>query len=103
SETFPEGYGDFAFQSSDGVIFHFPQFLLSFVSPVFKDMFELGTTVTNEEILTLSENAKTLDILLHLIDPTKEPPPLDWTCVEDVLNAGDKYQVSGVLGWFQRE
>ncbi|CAG8765690.1 92_t:CDS:2, partial [Acaulospora colombiana] len=37
SKEFPEGYGDFVFKSSDGVIFHFPRFLLAHVSPVFKD------------------------------------------------------------------
>ncbi|CAG8619750.1 11472_t:CDS:2, partial [Acaulospora colombiana] len=84
SDNFPEGYGDFAFQSNDG------------------DMYELGKNATNEGILTLGENAKTLDFLLRLIDPTKEPPPLIWTLVKDVIEAGDKYQINGMLGWFQR-
>jgi hypothetical protein len=42
SKAFYEGYGDFALQSSDGVIFHISRFLLAYASPVFEDMFNLA-------------------------------------------------------------
>jgi hypothetical protein len=103
ADNFPEGYGDFAFQSGDGVIFHFPQFLLSFVSPVFKDMYEMGHNTANGEILKLAEDAETLDLLLQFIDPTKVPPPLIWKAVRKLLDAADKYQINCILSWFQRE
>jgi hypothetical protein len=103
AENFPEGYGDFAFQSSDGVIFHFPQFLLSFASPVFKDMYDMGNNAENGEILKLTEDAATLDLLLQFIDPTKESPRLIWDTVEKFIDAADKYQVNGVPSWFQKE
>jgi hypothetical protein len=103
ADNFPGGYGDFAVQSSDGVIFHFPQFLLSFVSPVFRDMYEMGNNATNSEILKLTEDAETLDLLFQFIDPTKEPPRLIWETVVKFMDAADKYQVNGVLSWFQKE
>jgi hypothetical protein len=103
AENFPEGYGDFTFQSSDGVIFHFPQFLLSFASPVFKDMYDMGNNAESGEILKLTEDAATLDLLLQFIDPTKESPRLVWDTVEKFIDAADKYQVNTVLSWFQKE
>jgi hypothetical protein len=103
AENFPEGYGDFAFQSSDGVIFHFPKFLLSFVSPVFKDMYDMVDSTTNSEILKLTEDAETLDFLLRVIDPTKDSPSLIQEVVEKLLNAADKYQIDGVQSWRQKE
>jgi hypothetical protein len=103
AENFPPGYGDFVFQSSDGVIFHFPQFLLSFTSPVFKDMYDMSGNAANGEILKLTEDSEALDLLLHFIDPSKESPPLIWETVGKFIDAADKYQVKGVLSWFQKE
>jgi hypothetical protein len=54
SKEFPEGYGDFEFKSKDGVIFHFPRFLLSHVSPVFKDMFQLGDGAPKQDTIVLT-------------------------------------------------
>jgi hypothetical protein len=103
AENFPEGYGDFAFQSSDGVIFHFPKFLLSFVSPVFKDMYDMVDSAASDEILKLTEDAETLDSLLRVIDPTKDSPSLIQGVVERLLNAADKYQIDGVQSWHKKE
>jgi hypothetical protein len=43
SEAFGEGYGDFIIESSDGIFFHVSSFLLGYISPVFRDMFSLGS------------------------------------------------------------
>lgn len=83
SSEFPEDYGDAKLKSSDGVLFHFPSFLLSYVSPV--------------------ESYATLECLLRHIDPLKDTPPLDWNRVEGLLAAAEKYQITSVFRWFERE
>ncbi|PVF93746.1 hypothetical protein CPB86DRAFT_829093, partial [Serendipita vermifera] len=103
SKEFPEGYGDFVFKSSDGVVFHFPRFLLSHVSPVFKDMYAIGEGVKNQEIMTLSEDSATLEYFLRHIDPVKETPHLDWNRLAGTLQAAEKYQIDSIFKWFERE
>ncbi|PVF96037.1 hypothetical protein CPB86DRAFT_737705 [Serendipita vermifera] len=103
SSEFPEDYGDAKLKSSDGVLFHFPSFLLSYVSPVFGDMYQLGESAKNEEILSLTESYATLECLLRHIDPLKDTPPLDWNRVEGLLAAAEKYQITSVFRWFERE
>jgi hypothetical protein len=103
SPEFPDGYGDAVIRSSDGVIFHFPRFLLSHVSPVFRDMYQLGDSARNEDILTLTESHSTLEHLLQHIDPLKDTPPLIWNRVGDLLEAAEKYQIVSVFRWFEKE
>jgi hypothetical protein len=105
SETFPPGYGDFVLKSSDGFIFHFPQFLLSHASPIFKDMCEICEDSLNDEEdpLTVTEDSTTVEALLLFIDPAKAAPPLHWSIAESFLEAADKYQIQGVPTWFDRE
>ncbi|PVF93742.1 hypothetical protein CPB86DRAFT_789749 [Serendipita vermifera] len=103
STEFPEGYGDFVFKSSDGVIFHFPRFLLAHVSPVFKEMFAVGDGAQKQEMTTLYEDYATLEYFLCHIDPAKETPQLDWDRMEGTLQAAEKYQVNNVLKWFEKE
>lgn len=103
SELFPEGYGDFVLKSSDGVIFHFPRYLLSHVSPVFKDMLEICNHTTGDEALSLTEDSVMLETLLLFIDPVKEARPLNWVTVEGFISVADKYQVGGIPKWFERE
>jgi hypothetical protein len=103
STSFPPGCGDFALKSSNGVIFHFSRFLLSHVSPVFKEMYEMGMGTTKDVVLSLTEDSTTLETLLSFIDPTKKNPPLEWKSVENFLIAADKYQIVGATDWFDRE
>jgi hypothetical protein len=103
SKEFPEGYGDFVFKSQDGVTFHFPRFLLSHVSPVFKDMYQAGEGIQDQDILTLAEDHKVLEQFLCHIDPAKDTPNLDWDLVAGVLQAAEKYQVNSILKWFERD
>ncbi|CAG8690157.1 1645_t:CDS:2, partial [Acaulospora colombiana] len=102
-DEFPQGYGDFVFKSIDGVVFHFPLFLLSYVSPVFKDMFAIGEGDQNQEMVTLAEDHATLEYFLRHIDPLKETPPLDWNCLSGALKAAEKYQVPVIFKWFEKE
>jgi hypothetical protein len=103
SKEFPEGYGDFILQSTDGMIFHFPRFLLSHMSPIFKDMYQAGRSTQNSEPLKLAEDHLTIEQFLCHIDPAKETPQLDWQRVTSVLEAADKYQVISITKWFEKE
>ncbi|PVF91438.1 hypothetical protein CPB86DRAFT_686542, partial [Serendipita vermifera] len=103
SKEFPEGYGDFIFKSMDGVIFHFPRFLLSHVSPVFRDMYLVCDGAQKQEITILTEDHATLEYFLRHIDPAKDTPQLDWDRVANVLQAAEKYQVNTIFKWFERE
>ncbi|CAG8678898.1 10484_t:CDS:1 [Acaulospora colombiana] len=103
SSSFPEGYGDLPFMSSNGVTFHFPRFLLAHASPVFKDMVELGENANISATLTLAEDHKTLEYLLCVIDPAQDFPHLDWDYVARLLSAADKYQMKTVTQWFEKE
>lgn len=103
SKEFPEGYGDFVFKSSDGVVFHFPRFLLTHVSPVFKQMLAVGDGAQKEEITTLYEDYVTLEYFLRHIDPAKETPQLDWNRMAGTLQAAERYQINNIFKWFEME
>ncbi|KAG8851291.1 hypothetical protein FRC20_001787 [Serendipita sp. 405] len=94
SQNFPANYGDFRFISSDGVIFNFPRFLLSHVSPVFKDKLERRNKNTSPESeLRVTEDSFTLDQFLRFFDPNKKKLPLDMETMVRLLEAAGKYRV----------
>jgi hypothetical protein len=102
SSIFPPGYGEFTFKSCDNVIFHFPRFLLSHSSPIFRDMYEVADS-GGEDVLKLAEDCETLEYLLRHIDPAQKRPDLDWQVISRVLSAADKYQIQNVIPWFEKE
>ncbi|KAG8809325.1 hypothetical protein FRC17_003497 [Serendipita sp. 399] len=102
SEEFPPGYGDFRLISSDNVVFHFPPWFLSHMSPVFKDMLALATEDsqrTNE--LQMTEDAETLDRFLRFCDPLKKVLPLNLDKLQPLLEAARKYQVTKIFEWME--
>lgn len=125
--SFPEGYGDFALLSSDKVVFHISKFLLGYASPVFSDMFDLGTSsiVENEERpssvlepqnldvmetpkqspqqVSLEEPALILDQMLKHIDPKHSIEPLNEITIGGLLEAARKYQLATIMEWFKSE
>ncbi|CAG8690145.1 1644_t:CDS:1 [Acaulospora colombiana] len=104
SKEFPEGYGDFIFQSTDGVVFHFPRSILVHVSPVFKDMFAGdGDSAPNQEMTVLTGDCVTLEYFLRHIDPEKETPQVEWDHVAGALQVAEKYQVNDIFKWFEGE
>jgi hypothetical protein len=103
SLEFPEDYGDFILKSRDGILLYFPRLLLAHASPVFRDMLQIGQDSEHKDTLALSEDLQTLECLLCHIDPAKKPLKLDWGTVVDLLTAADKYQISSVVVWFERE
>ncbi|KAG8805655.1 hypothetical protein FRC18_006547 [Serendipita sp. 400] len=101
SEEFPVGYGDIRLISSDQVIFHFQQWLLMYMSPVFKDMFTIGDAKesSNPPSVTLSEDSKTISMILRFIDPMKDNPALEFTILSHLLEAARKYQFGKIKDW----
>ncbi|KAG8762815.1 hypothetical protein FRC20_008420 [Serendipita sp. 405] len=94
SLEFPEGYGDFKLISSDGVVFHFPKFLLSYQSPVFEGMFAAGSAgAVSSDGLQLTEDSNTLECFLRYLDPKKKFVPPEINLVEPLLEASRKYDV----------
>ncbi|KAG8749790.1 hypothetical protein FRC14_001095 [Serendipita sp. 396] len=104
SEEFPENYGDFQLVSSDGVVFSIPRIFLSHVSPVFRDMLNLGMESPNELAeLQLTESSVTLDQLLRFFDPLKDPAPIDTKTVEPLLESARKYQIEHVFKYWEEQ
>ncbi|KAG8823656.1 hypothetical protein FRB91_010890 [Serendipita sp. 411] len=99
SKEFPENYGDLRLVSSDGVVFSFHRMFLSHVSPVFKDMLEIGTG----QELCLTEDSTALDQLLHLLDPAKNPRPVHINTIEGLLGAAEKYQIERVFEYWENQ
>lgn len=73
-EPFNDINADVILRSSDNVDFRVFKCILSLASPVFKDMFTLGSTLQQQEphslsIVSMSETGKTLEALLGLLYP----------------------------------
>ncbi|PVF99426.1 hypothetical protein CPB86DRAFT_731469 [Serendipita vermifera] len=121
SKTFCEGYGDFALQSCDEIVFYISRFLLAYTSPVFRDMFDLGGTIEMFESIQVtegmdisdakrevkpiqvSEDAHTLDLILRHIDPKQVAAPINEATIEKLLEAARKYQLPTIMAWFSAE
>jgi hypothetical protein len=91
--------------SADGHILYVDRFLLTYVSPVFKDMYELSTSSSNVDAempyeaksVNLVEDAETLDALFRHADPKHTPPRLSIGQLFAVIQAAQKYQMDGSL------
>lgn len=102
SAKFPEGYGDFAIRSSDGVVCYFPKYTLIHASSVFRDMLELGSTSSPKLVVDVEEPATVLeDFLIHLSSGPIHP--IDHSTIEQLLRMSDKYQVDSIMEWFEKE
>ncbi|KAG8796927.1 hypothetical protein FRC17_007904, partial [Serendipita sp. 399] len=100
SEEFPAGYGDFNLVSSDGVVFSISRTFLSYVSPIFRDMLELGH---NEIELQVVEGSKILDQFLRFFDPLKNLLHIEWETVDALLEAARKYQVERIFTYWEQQ
>jgi BTB/POZ domain len=108
SAKFSPGYGDFALQCSDGVICHFPRYLLAYMSGFFRDMFSLpegaeAQSPNSSEPLKVTETGEIIELLLQHIDPKIRNPDMDPNTIVSLLEAARKYQVAVVTEWFEEE
>jgi hypothetical protein len=93
--------------SSDGVTLHTSRALLVMISPVFRDMYDLGPdeqsfTSTGDDArdpeITLAEDSGTLSTLFAYADPTTSShPTLNISQLFDAMTAAQKYLMEGTL------
>lgn len=90
--------------SCDNAEFRARKAILSFISPVFSDMFSLPHAITDEvgerpetinnlPFVHLSENGAVIDTLLRYGYPLINPLTIDSYLLIDVLNAAEKYDM----------
>ncbi|KAI0037661.1 hypothetical protein FA95DRAFT_1614004 [Auriscalpium vulgare] len=101
---FDNAHADLVLRSSDGVHFRVFKPILSIASPVFATMFDLGapldgTAAASDEkhdgrpMVSLSEDARTLDLLLRWCYPVKSPKLSALEDVRRVVAAAQKYGI----------
>jgi hypothetical protein len=88
---------DVILRSKDSVLFYLHKSILSFVSPVFLDMFSLPQPPSGENdallVIDVTEDSKTIDCLLHHFYPVPAPVINELRDIADVLEAARKYQI----------
>jgi hypothetical protein len=98
---FDDPTGDVTLRSSDGVDFHVFKFILSLVSPVFKDMFTLPqgsqSGIPSVPVISVEENSITLNSLLLLCYPASTPTFNNLEEGKAVLEAAKKYDMGAAL------
>ncbi|KAJ8590971.1 hypothetical protein M405DRAFT_765595 [Rhizopogon salebrosus TDB-379] len=104
---FNNSKADIVLRSSDNVYFRIFRCMLMFASPFFESMFDLpqpsrkptdDETLDGLNVLRVSENSRTLDILLRFCYPAaiKDPVLEDMNDIENVLEAAIKYGMEEV-------
>lgn len=67
-------------------------------------MFDIaGSDNQKSEPLKLSEPATTIELLLSYLDPTNLTRVINPITIELLLVAAHKYQMNGILSWFEHE
>ena len=107
SKVFSAGYGDLELISSDSVVvFHFPRFLLSHMSPIFNDMFAIAEDNSSSSScpqITMTEDSKTLEAFLGFLDPKKRTSNIDTAILPQLLEVGRKYEVPQIGEWWESQ
>ncbi|KAJ8590275.1 hypothetical protein M405DRAFT_932924 [Rhizopogon salebrosus TDB-379] len=98
---FDDPTSDVTLRSSDGVDFHVFKFILSFVSPVFKDMFTLPqgsqSDIPSVPVILVEENSITLNSLFLLCYPASTPAFNNLEEGKGVLEAAKKHDMGAAL------
>ncbi|QRW00519.1 The BTB (BR-C, ttk and bab)/POZ (Pox virus and Zinc finger) domain [Ceratobasidium sp. AG-Ba] len=97
SPQFTSPEADLILITSDGQEFRvFSRFLIE-TSGVFRDLLDMPTGPNHSErVMTVSESARTLDLLLQYIYPMAHPVLTSLNDIQAVLQAADKYDVGFV-------
>ena len=103
-ETFNWPDGDVVLHCTHGAEsrdFQVHKFFLSFVSPVFKDMFQIPrppqSTPTTIDTVDLADSPRALELVLRFIYPSTIAPVIDdLAIVSDALTLADKYDIEVV-------
>lgn len=95
---FNDPQADVILRTSDHVDFYVHKIVLSFASPMFKDMFTLSQTTRtqpnrNPPIIPVAENSETWDCLLRLCYPISNPLLPTMEIINGILSAATKYDM----------
>ncbi|KAI0335158.1 hypothetical protein GY45DRAFT_1317681 [Cubamyces sp. BRFM 1775] len=93
---FDDEDADLVLRSSDNIDFWVYKVTLAKASPVFKDMFALPEAHAGRQVVTLAEDADTIERLLRILCPVEWPKFTSISEVRPVLAAAHKYMVSVV-------
>ena len=96
---FDDPDADLILRSSDGVEFGVMKAILKVASPIFRDMFTIGSPTENTEIpvIHLAEDSRTLEDLLRFCYPIYTPMMFIPEDVGNLYQAADKYNIQGAL------
>ncbi|QRV82025.1 The BTB (BR-C, ttk and bab)/POZ (Pox virus and Zinc finger) domain [Ceratobasidium sp. AG-Ba] len=90
----PNDGGDFTLRSHDGVNFHIHSPILRQSSPFFDGLVSFGS---GEPIVTLTEDARTIRLMLGFIYFAKELPTIeDYVTLENSLEIARKYEITAM-------
>ena len=97
---FDDEDADIIFRSSDDVDFRFYKVVLTKISPVFCTM--LSTSIVpsgpgEPHVITLKENARTLEDLFRLCYPVEHPNVTSVYEVKSILAAAQKYEIASAI------
>ncbi|CAE6398872.1 unnamed protein product [Rhizoctonia solani] len=87
--------GDLTLQSIDGINFHVRSAVLAVASPVFEDMFLVGTHQPGQ-IVMMGETSEMLSLMLQFVYPKRTPVISSFDVLEEALHLSDKYQLEGM-------
>ncbi|KIM31150.1 hypothetical protein M408DRAFT_327441 [Serendipita vermifera MAFF 305830] len=107
STLFPPGYGEVILQSNDGLVCHFPRYLLAYMSTSFRDKFELpivesqaGNRSEGVYQFQMTVPGQILELFLVYIDPKHSKPPIDLSTIEALLEMAEEHKVPTITEWF---
>ncbi|KAK7024431.1 hypothetical protein VNI00_016282 [Paramarasmius palmivorus] len=97
SPPFDAPSADVVLRTSDNIDFRVSRFILSLVSPFFRDMFTLpppSQPTDEDQVVNVTEDGVTIDCTLRLIYPGQRQPPMKtWKEVSSVFRTLVKYQM----------
>ncbi|KAF8986378.1 hypothetical protein BDQ17DRAFT_1315431 [Cyathus striatus] len=92
---FNDEKADLILRSSDGVDFYVYKVILSLASNFFQDMFSLPQPENDgRQSVDMPEHSITLDAILRLCYPVKDPIIQEWSPAVKILQAATKYQMN---------
>ncbi|KAG9119506.1 G2/mitotic-specific cyclin [Ceratobasidium sp. 392] len=90
----PNDGGDFTIRSQDGVDFHIHSVILRYASPVFDELMSSGS---GEPLVTLTEEARTIRLMLVFVYFSHEQPVItDISSLEKALEVARKYELASM-------
>ncbi|KAF8596540.1 hypothetical protein BDV93DRAFT_563169 [Ceratobasidium sp. AG-I] len=96
SPAFNEGFvagGDLILRSLDEIDFHVHSIVLSLASPVFSNMFAIGT---QRDVVAVGESAEVLALMLSFVYPRPPRAVTSFKLLKEGIHVADKYQLDNM-------